>query len=137
MRTARGDGDRSDRRTGRGQKLRYAVRANPRLTLWTWDDALAVSQIECLLKDFASALGIATKAEVGQGLSAGNLLYRAEERGKLPRSREAAKRTIRSRNDILHEGKGDGASLRQAALEAIAALKEVVSDIEERAPQRH
>lgn len=28
------------------QKLRYAVRANPRLTLWTWDDDLVVSRIE-------------------------------------------------------------------------------------------
>ena len=28
------------------EKLRYAVRANPRLTLWTWDDELTVSRIE-------------------------------------------------------------------------------------------
>jgi hypothetical protein len=27
-------------------KLRYAVRANPRLTLWTWDDELKVSRVE-------------------------------------------------------------------------------------------
>lgn len=27
-------------------KLRYAVRANPRLSLWTWDDGLVVSQVE-------------------------------------------------------------------------------------------
>lgn len=28
------------------EKLRYAVRANPRLTLWTWDDELNVSRVE-------------------------------------------------------------------------------------------
>ena len=27
-------------------RLRYAVRANPRLTLWTWDDELHVSRLE-------------------------------------------------------------------------------------------
>lgn len=27
-------------------KLRYAVRANPRLSLWTWDDELSVLQVE-------------------------------------------------------------------------------------------
>lgn len=27
-------------------KLRYAIRANPRLSLWTWDDGLRVSRIE-------------------------------------------------------------------------------------------
>ena len=28
------------------RKLRYAVRANQRLTLWTWDDELTVSRAE-------------------------------------------------------------------------------------------
>lgn len=28
------------------EKLRDAVRANPRLTLWTWDDELTVSRVE-------------------------------------------------------------------------------------------
>ena len=28
------------------RKLRYAVRANQRLTLWTWDDELTVSRVE-------------------------------------------------------------------------------------------
>jgi hypothetical protein len=28
------------------EKLRYAVRANPRLTLWTWDEELVVSKVE-------------------------------------------------------------------------------------------
>ena len=28
------------------EKVRYAVRANPRLTLWTWDDELQRSRLE-------------------------------------------------------------------------------------------
>jgi hypothetical protein len=28
------------------EKLRYAVRANPRLPLWAWDDDLRVSRVE-------------------------------------------------------------------------------------------
>jgi hypothetical protein len=46
VRWPRGDGAGAIVAREADAKLRYAVRANPRLTLWTWDDELKVSRVE-------------------------------------------------------------------------------------------